>query len=325
MTATTEPAPARAPLVSVVLPTFNRQRVLGRAITSVLGQTYRNLELIVVDDGSTDGTGELVGTMADPRVRLVRKGRREGAAKARNDGIRAAAGELIAFQDSDDEWLSTKLERQVALLENSSADVGWIGGSHLAMLPAGPIVVSAESLVHGVDYQHDLLDGRAFVTPTWLVRRALLLEVGLFDEALGCLEDWDLILRLDRVCRFRAVAEPVVRKHGSADSLFGDVPRRIAALEAILLRHQERWQRSPRMYAHYYGELGRLYGLQGHRHDSVRDVRVSLRLDRRRPRTYVLLAAALAGQRWCRRVQWVVPTPAHRRQAWASTHGRPGQ
>jgi glycosyltransferase involved in cell wall biosynthesis len=289
-------------LVSVVLPTYNRRRVLGRAVFSVLGQTYRNLELIVVDDGSTDGTEDFVAAVDDPRVHFVGKQHREGVARARNDGIRMARGELIAFQDSDDEWLATKLERQVALLGSSPPDVGWIGGSHLAMFPGCPRLIASDNLVRGAQYELDLLDGRAFVTPTWLVRRELLFEAGLFRETLDCLEDWDLIFRLDGICRFRAVPEPVLIKYGSDDSLFGDEPRRMAALEAILALHRERWLRSPRRYAHLYGELGRWHCSHGDRPSGVRYLSTSRRVYPWRMRTYAFLAAAAAGPRWCRRL-----------------------
>src|ERR1043166_1854397 len=108
------------PLVSVVLPTYNRAHTLARAVRSVLAQSHRHLEIVVVDDGSTDATVALVQKLAleDPRVRLVQQANR-GPAAARNTGVRQARGEFVAFQDSDDEWLVEKLERQLAALERS--------------------------------------------------------------------------------------------------------------------------------------------------------------------------------------------------------------
>src|SRR3989338_2611340 len=105
-------------LVSVILPTYNRAAWLGRAITSVLRQTYRELELIVVDDGSVDDTPKLRETWerADARIRWIRRDH-QGAAAARNTGLANAQGDLVAFCDSDDEWLEHKLERQVAYLD----------------------------------------------------------------------------------------------------------------------------------------------------------------------------------------------------------------
>ena len=102
-----------SPLVSVVIPTFNRAATIVRAVESVLQQTYRPLELIVVDDGSTDGTSEVLQAYGKAVV-YVRQDN-AGPAAARNRGIRESQGDMVAFLDSDDVWLAAKLERQVAL------------------------------------------------------------------------------------------------------------------------------------------------------------------------------------------------------------------
>ena len=106
---------AASPQVSVVIPTYNRAHILGRAIDSVLQQTHRDLELIIVDDGSSDGTAALVRGIEDPRVRYVHQQNR-GVSAARNRGIAEARAEWLAFLDSDDEWLPQKLERQFSAL-----------------------------------------------------------------------------------------------------------------------------------------------------------------------------------------------------------------
>lgn len=110
-------------MVSVIIPTYNREKTLRRSIDSVLSQSYRDLELIISDDCSTDRTRELVESIEDPRVRYVRLEKNSGACAARNAGIDAAKGEWIAFQDSDDSWLPGKLERQLEVLEETKADV----------------------------------------------------------------------------------------------------------------------------------------------------------------------------------------------------------
>ncbi len=115
-----------APLISVVLPTFNRKRLLPRAINSVLNQTYKNLELIIIDDGSTDNTEEIVKAYSDTRIRYCKQKLNRGGSAARNAGIKLAKGELISFQDSDDEWLPEKLERQVRKFSEVGDDVGVI-------------------------------------------------------------------------------------------------------------------------------------------------------------------------------------------------------
>ncbi|MFI5364166.1 MAG: glycosyltransferase family 2 protein [Candidatus Binatia bacterium] len=106
------------------LPTYNRETLIDRSIRSVLNQTYRDFELIVVDDGSTDTTMEEVQRIHDPRMRTIRIAENRGAGAARNVGIRHAAGRFIAFQDSDDEWVPVKLERHMRVFEMCAPTVG---------------------------------------------------------------------------------------------------------------------------------------------------------------------------------------------------------
>jgi glycosyltransferase involved in cell wall biosynthesis len=277
------------PDVSVILPTFNRLAKLPRAVGSVLAQTHVNMELIVVDDASNDGSPDWLRSIADARVSVLHLARNSGPAVARNTGIRAARAALVAFQDSDDEWTPVKLERQLARLRRDGGMPGWIGGAYRV----GDQVVSSPALISGTDYESELLVGAPFVTPTWLVRRELLLELGGFDESLPCLEDWDLIFRLAARCRFAAVEDVVLVRHGSADSVFGDVVKRRAGLQAILERHRARWLRSPQRYARWCLELARLHGLLGDPSACARWLREALRHDPLQWRAAGLLLATL--------------------------------
>ena len=190
--------------------------MLPRAVDSVLAQTMEDFELLVIDDCSSDGSLAWLQARGDARLRVIRRtGRPGGAAPARNLGIRSARAGLIAFQDSDDEWLPRKLERQLAVLSDAGPQVGWVGGAY----QVDEQVVSSPRLVQGEGYDSDLVVGAPFVTPTWLVRRECLEQAGLFDESMPCLEDWDLIFKLSAVCRFRAAPEVVMARYGSADSL----------------------------------------------------------------------------------------------------------
>jgi len=109
-------------LVSVIIPTYNRAHLIKRSIMSVLNQTYSNLELIIVDDGSTDNTEEVVKSIDDNRVIYIKQSN-QGACTARNNGINHAKGEFIAFQDSDDAWHEDKLEKQIKCLKETGADL----------------------------------------------------------------------------------------------------------------------------------------------------------------------------------------------------------
>jgi glycosyltransferase involved in cell wall biosynthesis len=124
---------ADQPLVTAILPVFNREASIARAIESVLGQTYGNVELIVVDDGSTDGTADILARYSERATILAQSN--GGAYKARNLALRRARGELVAFVDSDDAWLPDKLARQVPLMRRP--EVGLVFGDVRIVRPAG--------------------------------------------------------------------------------------------------------------------------------------------------------------------------------------------
>ena len=109
----------KSALISVVIPTYNRKTLLMRAVDSVLKQTYSNLEVWIIDDGSTDGTEKAVEAYQDKRVHYARMTKNSGPSAARNEGIRRANGEIIAFLDSDDIWHSNKLEKQVKKINDN--------------------------------------------------------------------------------------------------------------------------------------------------------------------------------------------------------------
>ncbi len=212
--------PAETPTglrVSVVLPTYNRAWILEQAVESVLGQDYANLELIVVDDGSTDGTSRLLSGYAD-RITVISQENR-GVSAARNAGIRAAGGDLIALLDSDDTWLPGKVTAQVAFFK---------------VHPAALICQTEEIWIrNGVRVnpgkRHRKEDGMIFerslalclVSPSAvMMRKSLLDEVGLFDESLPACEDYDLWLRIAWKHPIHLIDQPlIVKRGGHADQL----------------------------------------------------------------------------------------------------------
>jgi glycosyltransferase involved in cell wall biosynthesis len=286
------------PIVSIVLPTHNRMATLPRAVSSVLAQTMTDFELIVVDDASGDGSVQWLASLEDSRIRVIHCPSRNGASHARNIGIRAARAELISFQDSDDVWLPQKLEIQLACIRRQDKHVGWVGGAY----QVGQRIVRSAPLTQGQDYDHELLVGEPFVTPTWFVRRDCLFDAGLFDESMPCLEDWDLIFKLADRCRFIAVEDVVLQRYGSADSLFADQAKRRQGLDVVLTRHAARWKREPKEYARWCTELGRLYAVSDDFASSRKWLNEALRHDRLQPRAAGLYLAGLVNRRLMKRL-----------------------
>ncbi|MDR1657446.1 MAG: glycosyltransferase [Deltaproteobacteria bacterium] len=227
------------PFVSVIIPTYNRIGPLRRAIDSVLTQKEADFELIVVDDGSTDQTTDVLSSLVQSGlIKLIALGKNCGVSAARNAGIKAAQGELVAFLDSDDQWMPEKLKAQVDFMaQNPSLMISqcqerWIrngrrvnpGTRHLKA--GGDIFIRSLSL--------------CLISPSAVIMdRKLFSEVGFFDESLPAAEDYDLWLR---VCARRQVGllnrELVVRYSGHLDQLSaqpGLDRYRIRALKKILL------------------------------------------------------------------------------------------
>jgi hypothetical protein len=289
------------PTVSVVLPTYNRAYVLRRAIDSVLAQQGAEIELIVVDDASTDDTRALLATIADPRLRIVHAPRNGGAARARNLGVAAARGEWLAFQDSDDEWLPGKLASQLAAARGG--DFGLVLGGYEVDDGAARARVRPAAALAGGDAQLDALDGWPIITPVWLVKRALLQSLGGFPTDFVVFEDWDLVFRLLDATRATAVEGPLLVKHGSRDALCGDVRVLRDALAQMLERHGARWRDQPQRLARRLAHLGCAQFQTGHAAAARASFARATRLDPLSPAPALWLAARLGRgvnrlQRW---------------------------
>jgi glycosyltransferase involved in cell wall biosynthesis len=199
--------PADGPLVSVILPTYNRRQFLGESIWSVLNQTYRNLEVIVVDDGSTDATSESVQSEF-PEVRYLWQPN-SGVAAARNRGLSAARGELIAFQDSDDLWHPNKLARQLALLTDRP-EVGVVYTCHRIVDQHGKPIGRQWKRLHSGRVTEPLFQSIFVIMPSTVVRRSVVDCVGLFSTDLRTNSDYEFWLRASLVTEFAALEEPLV-------------------------------------------------------------------------------------------------------------------
>jgi glycosyltransferase involved in cell wall biosynthesis len=224
-----------APRVSVVMPAYNSARTIGQAIDSVLGQSMGELELIVVDDGSSDATGEVVASVADKRVRLVRQ-ENGGTSAARNTGIAHATGEWVAFLDADDLWLPAKLERQLELMAATPGCLASQGGAYLVDDDLNRLALRRCFPVENTLLTFLRFENLPNAGSSWIVRRDLLDRIGGFDTTLPRIEDWDFSLRLARSASPLCIDEPLALYRYHANNRSHDIDAHVEAGMLILGR-----------------------------------------------------------------------------------------
>ena len=215
------------PLVSVIMPTYNRAQIIGDTIEDLFRQTYQNLEIIVVDDGSTDETQAKLDSYGN-RIRWVAQ-KNAGPAAARNRGIAMAEGEIIAFQDSDDVWHPAKIERQVSLLQRAGESVVCCVCNCIVQLPHR-VVQSFECAPVSFPIEEgvwlnvpEVLATRFFLfNQAVAVRREVLARVGGFDESFRLMEDLQLALRLSLEGPWAFIREPLATRRERGERTLGD-------------------------------------------------------------------------------------------------------
>lgn len=252
------------PIVSVVIPAFNRVGTIRVAVESVLLQSYADFEILVVDDGSSDHTMDRLADIDDTRLRLLSNPHNMGVSAARNTGIRNARGAWVAFQDSDDEWMPGKLEKQMARIASLGPDcVGAYCGMTIVGSPSTlPSEAASERYfpdetfgIREGDLLSALLRTSLISTQTLIARRDLLTRIGGFDEALPALVDWDCVLRLARLGPFAFVDEPLVRQYFSENSITRSREKRAFARERIVEKNKDLLQLAPELFAEHYRSI----------------------------------------------------------------------
>jgi glycosyltransferase involved in cell wall biosynthesis len=285
---------AETPPVSVVVPTRDRPELLRRAVTAILGQTYPGpIECVVTFDQS-DPDLPWPELPAGRSLRLARNQRTPGLAGARNSGILAASGELVAFCDDDDEWLPEKLARQVArLLATPSASVATTG--ILVRYQDRTTTRLAPTVM--VTHRQLLRSRLTELHPsTILARRDQVLDrIGLVDEELpgSYAEDYEWLLRASRHGPVLAVPEPLAVIHWHQSSFFADRWHTIiSALTYLVDKHRD-FQQEPSGLARIYGQIAFAHAALGERRPARSWARRTLSLDRRERRAYLAIAISL--------------------------------
>jgi len=183
------------PKVSVIMPTFNRAWIIERAIKSVLEQSYKDFELIIINDGSTDNTGSVLEKFDDGRISIVKLETNGGLSHARNIGLKMATGEFVAYLDSDNIWYKDFLKVSIESFDDQTKMV--YSGQNMFLVGGTkeePIVLARKT--RNLDYNLAKLTRENYIDVNCVVHRRIILEeVGYFDETLKVLEDWDLFVQ----------------------------------------------------------------------------------------------------------------------------------
>jgi glycosyltransferase involved in cell wall biosynthesis len=220
-------------LISVIIPTYNRAHCIGRALASVKEQGISDLEIIIGDDASTDDTVAVVKALM-PEATAVCLRVNQGASAARNAALKLAKGDLIAFLDSDDEWLPGKLEKQIAFL-CEHPEVGLCGSGHILACKDGSRVEFPGK--NPLDWRSSLHGAQSFHgASTPLMRREVLEKVGFLDEKLRVLEDWDWMLRISREFRIHVLPEMLTIIHENNPS---NPEYTLSSAEYFLSKHRD--------------------------------------------------------------------------------------
>ncbi len=274
--------------VSVILPTYNRPVSLKAACESVLSQSYRDLELIVIDDASTEDLRAVVDALGDDRVRYLRHAVNGGASRARNTGLAAAQGRFIAFQDSDDLWLPGKLSRQMAMFETLPQDVGVVTGSKIlygrdSAHNYGPGKVTCapppgQQLRLDEDQVRRFLSGNRISLQNALFRRDCFPGDSWFDPCAKANADWEFTARLAQHTLVFEDIEPVVLAFISADSISTNTRKKILGLLRILKKNREAYARYPDVHAKNLILLARMMSRIGKKRMMRRLVLAGLRV-----------------------------------------------
>ncbi len=218
-------------LVSVIIPTYNRAHTISRAIDSVLNQTYKNIELIIVDDASIDNTIEIIKNINDKRIISIIHDKNKGISAARNTGIRLSKGKYVAFLDSDDEWDAQMLLETINNIENRKIDIVFSYGE--IIMNNYNIIIGRQEWINKVSKEEFLkrfYSGNLIYTQGIVIKKSKIFESGLFDETFDSVNDHELWIRLLPLCNYYYLDKKLFKIYISDKSVTKYVYKRLKNL-----------------------------------------------------------------------------------------------
>lgn len=228
-------------LVSVIIPVYNRKDYIERAVESILEQTYKNIEVIIIDDGSEDGTIEILKKieMKSNKIKVFLQ-KHKGANAARNLGMEKSKGRFLAFQDSDDEWLPDKLEKQISYMIKNNYSVCY---SSFLLDEFGRKSVIPIDYDDRQKYETDLIKVlkcyNVVSTQTLVIDRSIISEVGVFDEEMPRFQDYEYIIRIIQKKKIGYIHEPLVKVYRTPNSISNDSQKEREAERKLLIKHSD--------------------------------------------------------------------------------------
>lgn len=231
------------PLVSVIIPSYNRAKFIVNSIQSVLNQTYTNFELIVVDDCSTDNSIQLIKKINNPKINLIIQEENKGACVARNTGIKYAKGKYIAFLDSDDQWYPNKLEKQVNIIEKSNPNIGFVDCGFIRYSDIEKKVVSINIPNKRGELFHDAL--RYCVISAAgscaLIKKDVFKKSGLWDPNFKAIQIQDMFIRITKYFQGENVPEILARINQHGTQIGFNVNRTIQGYSRLLKKYYNKY------------------------------------------------------------------------------------
>ncbi|RLC39556.1 MAG: glycosyl transferase [Candidatus Nealsonbacteria bacterium] len=294
------------PTVSVIIPTYNRAHLIGRAIQSVLDQTYQDFEIIVVDDASTDNTKEVVKSFGDKRIKYLRLRENSGSSAApKNTAIKITKGKYIALLDSDDEWLPEKLEKQIQLFKNSKKkNLGFVGCNVLVVDEQTNKRYEYKTPKYKNVFQRLLENDFIWSSSSVMVKKSVIDNVGLFDESLKNANDWEMWIRIAQKYDFDFVDEPLFKYywHGGNITRTAGNLKKIQYKEYILIKHKNLYKKHPKAYSITLRNIGTAYLLNNDLKNARKYFIKAIKVAPWYLRTYFNLIVSLFGSKFYKKI-----------------------
>lgn len=220
-------------LVSVVIPTYNREKTLARSIESVLNQTYKNFEIIVVDDNSIDSSNEIMNRymQENSNIKYIKHNRNKGGSAARNTGAKAASGKYLSFLDSDDEWIENKLELDISTIINKTADMVY---SDMDVIDVKTQIMTKHKHLPCKDMylgllSRNIIGGTSVIT----IKKSVFEEINGFDENLPSCQDWDFYIKVAYMHKILKIDKSLLKYYVHSESISGNINNAISGNEIM--------------------------------------------------------------------------------------------